>query len=404
MRLLPASATADAGRLLVTRGLRGLGDGLVSVLLADYLLRLGFSSREIGAIVTGTLLGSAALTVVTGLAAHRLALRPLLLAASVLMLGTGLGFAFLDSFAPMLLIAVVGTLNPSAGDVSVFLPTEQAALAGTVKGSDRIGLFGVYNLIGTLAGALGSLAAGVPDLIARNGFLSPLAAERTAFLAYSAIAVAVTPIYARLSSGVEAAPTSPTVPLKRSRAIVLRLAALFSLDALGGGFVVQSLLVLWLFRRFALSTATAAAIFFVFGLLGAFSQLISARIAGRIGLVRTMVFTHLPANVFLVVAGVMPTLPLAILFLALRASLSSMDVPARQSYVMSVVPPEERAAAAGVTNVPRSLASAVPPLITGWLIDKTSFGWPLLIAGGLKALYDVLLLVQFAKVHPPAEP
>jgi predicted MFS family arabinose efflux permease len=172
---------------------------------------------------------------------------------------------------------------------------------------------------------------------------------------------------------------------------VFRLAALFSLDSFGGGFIVQSLLVLWLYRRFHLSTETAASIFFAVGLLAAFSQLVSARIARRIGLIRTMVYTHLPSNVFLVLAGIMPTVELAVLFLVLRAGLSQMDIPARQSYVMSVVPPEERAAAASITNVPRSLAAAIPPLFTGLLLGQTSFGWPLVIGGVLKAIYDILL-------------
>jgi predicted MFS family arabinose efflux permease len=192
-------------------------------------------------------------------------------------------------------------------------------------------------------------------------------------------------------------------PLARSRRVVLRLAALFTLDSFGGGFVVQSLVVLWLYRRFALSVATTGTIFFAAGLVAAWSQFLSARLAGRIGLVRTMVYTHLPANIFLALAGVVPSAPLAVAFLLLRAALSQMDVPARQAYVMGLVPPEERMAAASVTNVPRSLASALPPLFTGLLLDWSSFGWPLVCGGALKALYDLLLLAQFRGVHPPAD-
>ena len=185
---------------------------------------------------------------------------------------------------------------------------------------------------------------------------------------------------------------------------MLRLATLFSLDAFGGGFVVQSLLVLWLYRRFQLSVATAGAIFFAAGMVGALSQLLSSKLAARIGHVRTMVYTHLPANLFLVVAGVVPSAPLAVTFLLLRASLSQMDVPARQAYVMALVPPEERMAASSVTNVPRSLAAAIPPLFAGILLDRSSFGWPLVLGGVLKALYDLLLLAQFRTLRAPAEP
>src|SRR5205823_11108813 len=201
--------------------------------------------------------------------------------------------------------------------------------------------------------------------------------------------------YRALSPGVEPPPSADPVPLRKSRGVVLQLSALFSLDAFGGGFVVQSLLALWLFRRFSLPVATAAAIFFALNLLAAISQLASARLAARIGHVRTMVFTHFPSSLFLIAAGLMPTLPLAVFFLLMRAALSSMDVPARQAYVMSMVPRGERAAAASVTNVPRSLASAIAPVIAGALLDRTSFGWPLICAGVLKGSYDLLLFAQF---------
>src|SRR5207248_559221 len=193
---------------------------------------------------------------------------------------------------------------------------------------------------------------------------------------------------------------APAQRLARSRGIVLKLSALFSLDSFGGGFVVQSLLVLWLFRRFALPVQVAGAIFFAAGLLAAFSQFVSGRLAARIGHVRTMVFTHLPANVFLVLAGLMPTAPLAILFLLLRMALSQMDVPARQAFVMAVVPREERAAASSVTNVPRSLAAALSPFVAGYLLDQTSFGWPLIVGGILKAIYDLALFARFSQVRP----
>lgn len=397
-RLLPASAGADARPLVLARALRGLADGAVSVVLADYLVRRGFGPAQVGLLVTATLLGSAAVTLGAGLVSHRFRRRALLFLAALLMLGTGLGFASLDAFGPLLLVAFVGTLNPSAGDVSLFLPLEQAALAGTAPAADRTLLLSLYNLAGALAGAAGALLGGLPERLAAAFGVAILDAERALFLLYAGLAIAIAALYRRLSPAIEPAGAPPRVPLARSRAVVLKLAALFSLDAFGGGFVVQSLLVLWLWKRFGISTAAAGTLFFVTGILGALSQPLSARIAARLGLVRTMVFTHLPSNLFLILAGLMPTAPLAVLFLVLRSAISSMDVPARQSYVLSVVPPEERTAASSVTNVPRSLASALPPLLTGLMLERTSFGWPLLLAGVLKTVYDLLLLAQFRSV------
>ncbi|TMA83478.1 MAG: MFS transporter [Deltaproteobacteria bacterium] len=388
---------ADARRILAARALRGFADGLVSVLLAGYLTRLGFTPFEVGAIVTGTLLGSAALTIALGLAAHRLPRRPVLLGAAALMLATGIGFATTSGFWALLVIAVVGTLNPSAGDVSVFLPTEQAALAQTVSGHERTRLFAWYNVGGNLTGALGSLASGLPAIAAHVYGIDLLVAERAGFVLYALVAIVVARLYLQLGSEVETR-TAPGGPLARSRRVVMQLAALFSLDSFGGGFAVQSLLVLWLYQRFALSVAAAGAIFFGAGILSALSQLVSPILARRIGLVRTMVYTHLPANLFLVVAGLVSDVRLAVAFLLARAALSQMDVPARQAYVMAVVRPEERAAAASVTNVPRSFASALPPLFTGAMLTHSAVGWPLVCGGLLKALYDVLLLAQFRAV------
>jgi MFS family permease len=401
--VLPASATPDAVRLVATRGARGFADGIASVLLASYLSRLGFSPLQIGAIVTATLLGSAALMLAIGLAGHRWPRRAVLLGASALMFATGVGFFAATRFWPLLVIAFVGTLNPSSGDVTLFLPTEQAVLAEAVAPRERTAIFAWYNLAGALAGALGSLASGGPAQLARALGVEAAQLERLGFLLYALFGVLSAVVYRKLSPAVEPPPSADAAPLAQSRKVVLQLSALFSLDAFGGGFVVQSLLALWLFRRFALSVSTAAAIFFAVNLLAAISQLVSSRLAARIGHVRTMVFTHLPSSLFLILAGLMPTLPLAVLFLLLRSALSSMDVPARQAYVMSMVPREERAAAASVTNVPRSLASAVAPLLAGALLDRTSFGWPLICAGVLKASYDLLLFGQFSH-RRPAEP
>jgi MFS family permease len=400
----PQSTTADGKRLLATRALRGLADGAVSVLLPSYLTAIGFSSLRVGAIVFGTLIGSAALTLWIGLAAHRIGRRRVMLAACALMFATGIGFATVTAFWPLFVVAVVGTLNPSAGDVSLFLPVEQAALAETVAARDLTAIFSRYNVAGALMGAVGALASALPATIAARMHWNAVAAERSGFIAYAILALIAATIYGALTPAVEVEPLAPgTRPLAQSRAIVIRLAALFSLDSFGGGLAIQSLLALWLFRRFHLSIQAAALFFFVAGLLGAFSQLASSWFVARIGRIRTMAYTHIPANLCLMIAGMMPDVGLALTFLLLRASMSSMDVPARQSYVMAVVPPEERAAAAGVTNVPRSLATALAPLPAGALLDYSLFGWPLILGGACKLIYDALLLMQFRSVTPPDE-
>jgi MFS family permease len=384
--------------------MRGFADGVVSVLLASYLSAIGFSPLQIGAIATGTLLGSAVLTLAVGFAGARLHPRQILLISATLMALTGIGFATITAFWPLLLVAVIGTLNPFAGDVSVFLPVEQALLPETVAPRRRTALFARYSWGAVMLGALGALASGVPAALAHRNGWNIAAAERSGFVAYSAIAALAGCCYARLSPALGSSHRRGRgAPLVRSRRIVFKLAALFSLDALGGGFIVQSLLALWLFRRFNLSIQTAGAVFFVGGLLASFSQLVSARLATRLGLIRTIVVTHLPSSVLIAVAALMPSAPLAIAVLLVRMSLSQMDTPPRQSYVMAVVPPEERPAAASITNVPRSLASATTPLLTGAMLNATSFGWPLICAGATKALYDLLLLHQFQGLKPPEE-
>jgi len=397
-------ASPEVARVVVARALRGFADGLVSVLLATYLTALGLSPFQIGAVITGTLIGSAALTLGVGLSAHRLPLRSLLLIASGLMLATGLGFAAVTDFWLLLVVAVIGTLNPSGGDVSVFLPTEQAFLAGSVDAERRTHLYARYNLAGGLAAALGALASGAPEPLSRALGWEVRTTQRAGFMVYAAIAIAVALVYRGLprdGGGTAGADPPPRQPLRESRRTVFELAALFSLDSAASGFVVQSLLVLWLHLRFDLSTGTTAGVFFAAGLLGGASQLLAGPLAARIGLIRTMVFTHLPANALLVVAAFAPRADLAIGLLLARALFSQMDVPARQAFVMAVVTPGERAAAASVTNVPRSLASATTPLLAGLLLARTDFGWPLVIAGSGKIAYDVLLLVLFRDV--PAE-
>ncbi|MDH4145765.1 MAG: MFS transporter [Acidimicrobiia bacterium] len=401
--LLPPETSPDAAVLLATRSVRGFVDGLVSVILPGYLVLLGFGPSRVGLIITSTLVGSAVATLAVGLWGGRVRRTSLLRLASVLMVLTGVGFAAFDRFWPLMVVAALGTLNPSAGDVSIFLPAEQALLPSTVSDRHRTALFGRYSLVGTTVAALGSLAAGVPEAVAQrlgSGLAGPL---RAAFLVYAAAGLVVAGGYRRLSSDLESAGGAARVALGPSRRVVYRLAALFSLDALGGGLVVQSLLALWLFERFGLSVAVTGAILFWSGLLSGLSALAAVSLARRIGLVRTMVFTHLPANLLLMATPFMPNLVLAVACLLARSALSQMDVPTRTSYVMAIVTPAERSAAAAVTNVPRSLAAALPPVLAGAMLAHSSFGWPLVLGGALKALYDLILLRQFRDLRPPEE-
>lgn len=403
-RMLPSSATRDARTLLTARGMRAFGDGFVAVLLPLHLTELGFSAVQIGVIATATMLGSAVLTMLVGLVAYKLNLRELLIRCSVLTVITGLGFTFVHDFWPLLLVAFIGTLNPSSGDVSVFLPTEQALLPRTVSDRERTDLFARYSLVGSLVAAFGALASGLPEWIdKRHAGIDFDQAVDIMFLLYAALGLAAFFVYHRLSHDIEPKGPGEKAPLRESKGIVYRLAALFSLDSFASGFAVQSMIALWLFQKFDLSAGTTGTIFFFAGLLTAVSYLAAARLAKRIGLVRTMVFTHLPANCFLLLAPFMPTVQLAVGCLLIRSLLSSMDVPARTSYVMAVVTPAERPAAASVTNVPRSLASAIGPTFSGYLLNMSSFGWPLVIAGSLKVVYDLTLLRMFQHVKPPEE-
>jgi len=386
-------ASPAVRRVLVAKGLRAFGDGYVALLLPVYLIDLGFSALEVGAIATATLVGSGVLTLIVGLRAHRHSYRALLIAATALMAVTGLGFAAATQFWPLMLIAIVGTLNPSSGDVSVFLPLEHAMLSRVVDDRKRTAVFARYSLVGALADAVGSLAAALP----------PRDAIPAMFVLYAVIALAAAIVYRGLPASLVAGPHRAAAPLGPSKGKVYGLAALFSLDAFGGGFVVQSMLALWLYQRFDLSLATAGTLFFWTGVLTAFSYLVAVRIANRFGLVNTMVFTHIPSSLCLVAIPFVPDLAGVVALLLVRSALSQMDVPTRSSYVMAIVTPDERPAAAGITSVPRSLASAVSPVLAGSMLAASTFGWPLLIAGAVKLVYDVLLLATFRRVRPPEE-
>jgi MFS family permease len=400
-----AATTDPTAQLLVeTRSLRGFADGLVSVLLASYLAELGFGARQIGLLTTMTLIGSAVATITLGLVAYRFQGRSLLITAAVLMALTGAGFLLIQDWWLLLPVAFVGTLNPSSGDVSVFLPLEQAEIARVVPAGQRTSVFARFSLGANLIGALGALSAGGLATVVLLFTDDRLRIGQVGFVIYGVVGLVLFGRYRRLATDEPVAEGQrPRTGLRKSRGIVLKLAAVFSIDSFGGGFVIQTMLILWLFEQHGMSEAQAGVLFFWTGICAALSMLIAPRLAARFGLIETMVFTHLPANLFLIAAALMPSLPLAVAMLILRALLSSMDIPARTTYVMSVVDPEERAAAASLTNVPRSLATAVSPAISGQLLALTTFGWPLIIAGSLKVTYDLLLLRMFRSIRPSTD-
>jgi MFS family permease len=388
--------------LYAARALRDFGDGFVAVLLPVYLTALGLSAFEIGIVATAALLGSALMTLGIGFLGVRADQRKLLIAASGLMIASGFAFALSSTYAVVLVVALVGTINPSGGSTSIFVPLEHAVLSRAVADTERTRMFARYSLIGALAAAVGALAAASPDLMAKAG-LSQLAALRLMFVAYAALGVAGGIIYARMPTDDIAPQERPVAALGPSRAVVYKMAALFSIDAFAGGFAVQSLVALWLFSTHGLSLATAGVFFFWSGLFAAFSFPVAAWLARHIGLVNTMVFTHIPSSVCLILAALSSSLELALGLLLVRAALSQMDVPTRSSYVMAVVTPPERAAAASVTSVPRSLAAAGSPAIAGALFAAGYEAWPLIICGVLKILYDLALLWMFRHVKPPEE-
>lgn len=387
------------GLLLTARSLRAFADGYVAVLLPAYLLALGYGTIEVGVLSTVTMLGSAAATLAVGRWGHRFELRRMLMAAAALMTVTGVGFAAFSSLWPLLIVALAGTMNPGGGDVSVFYPLEHTALAAATPAQTRTSAFARYSFIGSMFGAVGALGAAAPEWLAQSNTAGILDALKLMFILYGAIGIAVGAIYSRFPAA-PADVEKPPVPLGPSKATVWKLAGLFSVDSFAGGFIINSLLALWLFERFQMSLTAAGAFFFWTGLLSAVSQLAAAPLARRIGLVNTMVFTHLPANFCLIAAAFAPTLDIALALLLVRSALSQMDVPARGAYVMSVVTPAERPAAASFTAVPRSLASSLSPAITGALFAAGAMAAPLVLCGVLKSAYDVALLVMFRKVRP----
>jgi MFS family permease len=385
-------------RILAARALRSFADGFISVVLPAYLLALGLGVFEVGVVSTATLMGSAFSTVAVGRWGHRFAVRTLLLVAALLMTATGLGFASFSSFWPLLIVAFCGTLNPSSGDASVFMPLEHTLLA---TAADRTSIFARYSFIGSMAGAGGALLSGLPEWLGSRVMM--LDALRGMFVLYALTGAAVWILYRGLPAP-KMEEQRPAVPLGPSKSIVWRLAALFSIDSFAGGLVLNSLLALWLFERFGMSLAAAGAFFFWTGLLAAVSQLAAGPLARRIGMVNTMVFTHIPSSLFLIAAALTSRLDVALGFLLARSLLSQMDVPARGAFVMTVVTPAERPAAASFTSVPRSLASALSPSLTGAMFAAGAMAAPLVACGVMKIAYDLALYAAFRNIEAVKKP
>ena len=399
------------GRLLfATRVLRMFGYGFLAVVLVLYLDALGLDGLSIGVLLTLTLVGDTLISLWLTTNADRLGRRRVLVAGASLMVLAAILFAVTRDYPLLVLAATIGVISPSGNEVGPFLAVEQASLSQIVGDERRTPVFAWYNVAGYLATASGSLAAGLVagSLIAAG--LGQVDAYRAIVFGYGVVGLTLALGFWRLSNRVEAPPRAAGAPepnrfgLHRSRRIVLRLSALFSLDAFGGGLVPQSLMAFWFHQRFGVEPAVLGAIFFGANILAAVSSLSAVPLARRIGLVNTMVFTHLPSNILLILVPLMPNLPLAIAVLLARFSISQMDVPTRQSYVMAVVDPDERSAAAGVTGIARTTGAAVSPLISGPLILNAGLaGIPFVLAGGLKIVYDLALWRAFSAVKPPEE-
>jgi MFS family permease len=403
-----ARLNRDVGLLFAVRALRMAAYGAVAIILALFLAASGLDGAAIGILLSLTLVGDAAISLWLTLHADRFGRRRTLLLGAALMAGAGLAFSISDQFAVLLLAATLGVISPSGGEVGPFLAVEQAALSHVVPHERRTSTFAWYNLIGSIATAVGALVTGLVLGALRGGGVGELAADRVILLGYAILGLLLIPLIAAVSPAVEIEPHDVSIArrfgLHRSRGIVGRLAVLFSLDAFAGGLVMQSLLAYWLHARFGVAEAPLGAIFFAANLLAAVSALAAARIARRIGLLNTMVFTHLPSNLLLILVPLMPTLELAVLVLLARFSISQMDVPTRQAYTMAMVAPDERSAAAGITGIARSAGTSLAPLIAGPLLAvPTLAAVPFFISGALKVVYDLSLWATFRRQPIPEE-
>jgi MFS family permease len=393
--------------LFLSRMVRMFAYGFLAVILGLYMDAVGFNAHQIGLLVTLTLAGDTVISLVLTTSADRFGRRRTLLLGAFLMAGAGFLFASTNRFWLLLLAATVGVISPSGGEVGPFLAVEQAALSQAVARGRMTAVLAWYNLAGSVCTALGALTSGALAQGLHAHGMSLQAGYRAIVMAYGGLGLVLAVIAFSLSPGVEISLAPPDraasraqLGLGRSRAVVLRLSALFALDAFAGGLVVQSLVAYWFHIRFGLEPGLIGAVFFGANLLAGVSALAAARLARRFGLLNTMVFTHLPSNLLLVLVPFMPNLPLVILVFLLRFSLSQMDVPTRQAYMLAVVSPEERSAAGGVANVARTIGAAASPMLAGLLLGSTSLlGGIFVLAGGLKVVYDLLLLARFRKVR-----
>jgi MFS family permease len=407
------SLTVDGRLLFATRFIRLFAYGALSVVLVLYLVGLGLTESDTGVLLTATLLGDTLVSLYLTTRADRFGRRRMLIIGSVLMVAAGLTFALTRRMWLLVVAGTIGVISPSGHEVGPFLPIEQAAVSQVVPPHARTDVFAWYTLAGSLATALGALAAGFLTSTLQQQSWSTVESYRMVVLLYAGLGAVLCAFFLRASDAVEAPTARAAAPasliarfsgLHQSHAVVLRLSGLFALDSFGGGFVVQSFAAYWFYLRFGLASKTLGTLFFGANVLAGLSALVASRLANRIGLVNTMVVTHLPSNVLLMLIPLMPTLPLATLMLFLRFSISQMDVPTRQSYTMSVVPPEERAAASGVTGVARTTGAALSPLFAGLLFAHPSLiNVPFYIAGILKSAYDLLLFRAFRSVKPPEE-
>jgi MFS family permease len=406
------SLNADGRLLFATRFIRLFAYGALSVVLVLYLVGLGLTESDTGLLLTSTLLGDTLVSLYLTTQADRIGRRRMLIVGAALMAAAGVAFAFTSRMWLLVAAGTIGVISPSGQEVGPFLPIEQAALSQVVSGPARTDVFAWYTLAGSLATALGALAAGYATHALQTAW-APVDSYRAIVVGYALLGVALAVVFTLASPAVEAsARTRPTDTsiltrfsgLHRSHRVVLRLSALFALDSFGGGFVVQSFAAYWFYLRFGVDPRTLGTLFFAANVFAGISALLASRLARRIGLVNTMVVTHLPSNVLLMLIPLMPTLPLASLMLLLRFSISQMDVPTRQSYTMAVVAPDERSAASGITGVARTTGAALSPLFAGLLFARPSLiNVPFFIAGTLKIAYDLLLFRAFRSLDPPDE-
>jgi MFS family permease len=408
-----AALTPDGRLLFTTRTVRLFAYGFLSIVMVLYLTQVGLNELQVGLLLTLTLLGDTVISLWITTNADRMGRRRMLIIGAGLMVFAGILFALTRDFVLLLLAATIGVISPSGNEVGPFLAVEQAALSQIVSDKHRTQVFAWYNLFGSFATALGALCGGVLVQAAQGSGMTPLGSYRVVVVGYAVMGFILGLFFRRLSSSVEIAREDPSrsapiigtrFGLHRSRAVVLRLSALFSIDAFAGGFVLQSMVAYWFHVRFNAEPALLGSIFFGANILAGISALTAARVASRIGLVNTMVFTHIPSNILLILVPLMPNLTLAIVVLLLRFSISQMDVPTRQSYTMAVVSPDERSAAAGITGIARTTGASLSPVIAGPLLGHAALlSFPFFLSGGLKILYDLLLYRSFRAIKPPEE-